>query len=236
MARYLRQLAEQAIGPAPALRSAMAAAFAPEPAVAGDEVDPILAPALATEGPRTTEAVVSEPRSLRTIAASPDSPSKSPDTKPAGAVIATTTAASGNPPPSAGDHEPAPATARGPAPPAAGRNRPSISSRRAPSVATTERPPHGEQAITSSTEPSSPTAGATLRPAPPPVREGQARPAAARARVEPAAAQAPDIHIHIGRIELTAATPAAAAKRTAAPGAKPMTLDAYLRQRGRKAP
>jgi hypothetical protein len=233
MARYLRQLAEQAIRPPNALRSAAAAAFAPEPPAPADEADPVATPALATE-PRTAEAWVLNPRSLPTVAVWPDSPSKSPDPRPA--ATAAITAASNPLAPVVDDHAPAAMTARAPAQPAVARSAAAISNRRAASVESGDRPAHGEQAARASSEPSSPPAGTTLTPAPRPARENQARLVATRARAEPAAAQPPDIHIHIGRIELTAAAPAAAAKRTAAPGARPMTLDAYLRQRGRKAP
>lgn len=233
MARYLRQLAEQAIRPANALRSAATAAFAPEPAAQADEADPVVTPTLATDA-RSAEAGVLNPGSLRTVAVSPGSPSKSPDAGPAAA--AAITAASKHPAPVVDDHAPAAMTARAPAQPAAARGAAAISNRRAAPVESGDRPAQGEQAARASAEPSSPPAGTTLTPAPRPARENQARPAATRARAEPAAAQPPDIHIHIGRIELTAAAPAAAAKLTAAPGARPMTLDAYLRQRGRKAP
>jgi len=48
---------------------------------------------------------------------------------------------------------------------------------------------------------------------------------------------APDVHIHIGRVELTAVTAPAAARRMSAPQArKPMSLDEYLQQRRRKTP
>jgi hypothetical protein len=60
------------------------------------------------------------------------------------------------------------------------------------------------------------------------------RPAADRseARLEAAAAPAPDVHIHIGRVELTAATAAAPPRRESAANAKkPMSLEEYLRRR-----
>jgi len=60
------------------------------------------------------------------------------------------------------------------------------------------------------------------------------RPAADRihGRPEPAASPAPDVHIHIGRVELTAVTPAAPPRRESAANAKkPMSLEEYLRRR-----
>lgn len=45
-------------------------------------------------------------------------------------------------------------------------------------------------------------------------------------------AAAPDVHVHIGRVELTALTPPAAPRReSAATTKKPMSLDEYLRRR-----
>jgi hypothetical protein len=47
----------------------------------------------------------------------------------------------------------------------------------------------------------------------------------------------PDVHIHIGRVELTAVTAPAPARRATVPQAKqPMSLDEYLQQRKRKTP
>lgn len=50
------------------------------------------------------------------------------------------------------------------------------------------------------------------------------------------AAPPADVHIHIGRVELTAITPASTPARSepAAAAKKPMSLDEYLRQRGRR--
>jgi hypothetical protein len=53
-------------------------------------------------------------------------------------------------------------------------------------------------------------------------------------RATEAAAHAPDVHIHIGRIELTALAPPSPPRRDAATSAKkPMSLDEYLRKRNR---
>ncbi|TNJ35429.1 hypothetical protein [Arenimonas terrae] len=53
---------------------------------------------------------------------------------------------------------------------------------------------------------------------------------------EPHAGAAPEVHIHIGRIELTAAAPAAAERRPAPVGHKPLSLETYLRHRRRTPP
>jgi hypothetical protein len=59
------------------------------------------------------------------------------------------------------------------------------------------------------------------------------RPAPQPSRLEAAAPA--DVHIHIGRVELTAVAPAAPAGRGAAATVrKPMSLEEYLRQRGRR--
>jgi hypothetical protein len=47
----------------------------------------------------------------------------------------------------------------------------------------------------------------------------------------PAASAAPDVHIHIGRVELTAIAPAAPRRESAANAKKPMSLEEYLRRR-----
>jgi hypothetical protein len=65
--------------------------------------------------------------------------------------------------------------------------------------------------------------------------ETPARTSAFVARGE-AAQSGPEVHIHIGRIELTAATPAPVVRREAGAGRKPLSLDAYLKQRGSKSP
>ena len=234
MARYLRQLAEQALKPANALRSAAAVAFSPEPAVAGDEADTMLPSGLAMDVPLTAAAGVATPRPAQTIATSPDSGPLSSDAAPARAPMAGAPA-SGHRPSSA--DVPAPASTTAPvALPAARRNTPPLAGRRAASDEALERPAHDDPAATPSPHRLMPAAAPTLTPVARPAGEPQALSASPRGRVEPAAERAPDIHIHIGRIELSAATPAAAPKRKAATAAGPMTLDAYLRQRGRKAP
>lgn len=44
----------------------------------------------------------------------------------------------------------------------------------------------------------------------------------------------PDVHIHIGRVELVATVPARKAQPAAADDKKPMSLDEYFRRRGRR--
>ncbi len=57
------------------------------------------------------------------------------------------------------------------------------------------------------------------------------------ARANRHATQPPDVHIHIGRVELTAVMPPAAPRReTAGNAKKPLSLDEYLRLRDGKAP
>jgi len=59
------------------------------------------------------------------------------------------------------------------------------------------------------------------------------RPAPQPSRLEAAAPA--DVHIHIGRVELTAIAPAAPARRgSVATVRKPMSLEEYLHQRGRR--
>lgn len=47
---------------------------------------------------------------------------------------------------------------------------------------------------------------------------------------------APEVHIHIGRIELTAVAPPKPPRRESAAARKPMSLDEYLQHRNRKTP
>lgn len=79
--------------------------------------------------------------------------------------------------------------------------------------------------------------------APAPVRPVATRVSAARQNPatpsgigQDAGRPAPEVHIHIGRIELTAPTPAPAARRESGAGRKPLSLDAYLQQRRGKSP
>ncbi len=74
-----------------------------------------------------------------------------------------------------------------------------------------------------------------LRPAPPAIRPQRPPSQSEFAPSQRRTAPAPEVHIHIGRIELTAVPPPAAPRRESASGKKPMSLDEYL-QRRRKAP
>ncbi len=98
--------------------------------------------------------------------------------------------------------------------------------------------------------------GDKTTPSPPPPYPSATQPAASPLRPIPVAAirpppaqtrqdlrashtdnsAAPEVHIHIGRIELTAMTAPTVRKRESAGGKKPMSLDEYLQQRGRKMP
>jgi hypothetical protein len=73
----------------------------------------------------------------------------------------------------------------------------------------------------------------SARPVPRATRLGRRGPE--RVAAEPAAdapLPPPDVHIHIGRVELTAIAPPQPARREAANTRKPMSLDEYLRRRG----
>lgn len=60
-------------------------------------------------------------------------------------------------------------------------------------------------------------------------------PAAASAQRTPPAAESPtEVHVHIGRIEVTAVQPSAAPKPAARGGPQPMSLDEYLARRERR--
>jgi hypothetical protein len=66
-------------------------------------------------------------------------------------------------------------------------------------------------------------------------RSARSRPAGDPAQPRAAAPPAPDVHIHIGRVELTAVTAAAPPRRESAVNVnKPMSLEEYLRRRSRR--
>lgn len=60
-------------------------------------------------------------------------------------------------------------------------------------------------------------------------------PARSRESTAPSGEQAPDIHVHIGRIELTAVTAPAAPRQPSQPASKAMPLNEYLQRRNRSA-
>lgn len=65
------------------------------------------------------------------------------------------------------------------------------------------------------------------------VRLGRRNPAERQADPIPGTAPPPpDVHIHIGRVELTAVAPPPPVRRESASTKKPMSLDEYLRRRG----
>jgi hypothetical protein len=66
---------------------------------------------------------------------------------------------------------------------------------------------------------------AAIRPAPSPLRE--------RSRPPVEAARLPDVHIHIGRIELAAVAPQPPPRRERT-AAKPTSLDEYMQRSTRK--
>ncbi|THI91945.1 MAG: hypothetical protein CAF41_000495 [Nitrospira sp. CG24A] len=97
-----------------------------------------------------------------------------------------------------------------------------------PTPSSSLRPSISRQDHTSS--PLRPISVLASRPAVPQARSE----ANAQARRE--AEAAPEVHIHIGRIELTAVTPPPASKRESAATKKPMSLEEYLQRQSRRAP
>jgi hypothetical protein len=100
-----------------------------------------------------------------------------------------------------------------------------------------DRPPHAGSEIAGGNTPSHvsarrglvPQAAVAPRMA---TRLARNRPAGGPSDRRPEAPPAPDVHIHIGRVELTAVTSAAPARRdSAANPKKPMSLEEYLRRR-----
>lgn len=71
-----------------------------------------------------------------------------------------------------------------------------------------------------------------LRPTPAPVAIRPQRSASqSELPTSQRATPAPEVHIHIGRIELTAVSPPTAPRRGSTPGKQPMSLDEYLQSR-----
>lgn len=233
MAGYLRQLAEQAMRPAPGLRSAATAAYPPEPVLPVDE--PVAAPMPGFVSTDPPEFAGTRPESSRRARRDEGATLAKPG--PGIPTTGETVRAAIHPRPSRAAPESAAFTTR-----AAGRcqtsptpERQTMGGRHPAPLAprTNARDPLHDR----SSARTAPVAGTRLSPASRPPHETLSGQAAARARTDTShRAPAPDIHIHIGRIELSAGNPPAPTRRTAAKGAGPMTLDAYLRQRGRKSP
>ena len=226
MAGYLRQLARRALNPGSPLHSMAALPYAEPPEWAQD-AEPVtadsvsMAPSLET--PRRVAAAASQearamplaPRAARAerIHAAIDRPAG------ADAVTEPTQAraldAERRPRPAASEDGKAPVLAQRRETPA-----PIISEAEHQAAETPRQAPRTEPARRSTAAPP-----ARERP---PVPSREQRPTAVEA--------APEVHIHIGRIELTAAAPAPAAPRRETATRKPMSLDDYLRSRGRSTP
>lgn len=237
MAGYLRQLAEQALRPGPTLRSSVVDTLLLEPAVTFDNIEPAQA---APSPPMTSQAAEQRPPYRRST--SPDGPVEHVSTEPGDTMDGPDGQRAAK---STVRREPASASVPSPAP---SRSRPK------------NAPAQRHRGRTIERNPALPSLDVILEPAAfedPSPRLGQPaeqarfrplRPARMRSAVgdlptktrqapSPATdrAPAPDVHVHIGRIELTAVA-APAAKRQPSSVSKPMTLDAYLRQRRQKSP
>ncbi len=231
MAGYLRQLAEQALGPTPALRSAAAAAYSPLPPL--EEVGLATLPGFVSTDVPADGARIFVPQRMaqRDEGVVPSRPGAASSSDPSARRVPTQALPTSTAPapvaPAAFPQQSAP---RKPAPGfsehlPSRRRASTLSSERAAAVDPPPKPNPGIPA---------PDAQKSLSPAPHRPQEVQPRQATQRNRTGGVAV--PDIHIHIGRIELTAGGAQTPAKRAAAKGTGPMTLDAYLRQRGRRSP
>lgn len=245
MAGFFRQLAEQALRPATSLRSAVAAPFAGGQswAAAADESSPEHAmPAIRADALTNR----TRPPSPPTAAVPSDGDAEVPRTRRRSASAS----------PSADDVEmpPAPeprdersavprhsnrtATAAAmadlPDEPTPSLRRDRTDSRTIPARQAVRQRDPGRILPTGDAHASMKTAGLVPsrgRPAGVPAPAGPNR-------TQAVTAAAPEVHIHIGRIELSAGTaaPAGAGGRASGAGRKPMSLDAYLQHRRRKSP
>lgn len=234
MAGYLRQLAEQTLQPMPRLHSAATLPYAQATQEWGAEEVESTADAKPRQGEsairnRRTElppgddfftmprSSVSSPQesATQTTTAQPDRASAK-----TGAMQQASSAEKIPPP--------ARRTAKAQEPPASSESHPLT------------KPTHSKN------EPAEPTSrhSSNLRPEPPRPAPAVTRTVRAQARnknvprVRSANSNshtAPEVHIHIGRIELTAATPAKTPQRETAATKAPMSLDQYLQQRRRNA-
>lgn len=226
MSGYLHRLAAQALGHGAAIRP-----LKPPRLDAGTVAEPDAAPTAADEmkfQPSSLSVAQDAPASggPETVMPTVDAAATRPVSEPAAAPA---------PPPPRAKADPPTAPTACPAPPE--------SHGRLLTVAETDRP-RVAPADTAAAPPSRPAAA---DPAPrPPVRGVITTPLAAprttavaprgrAARHTVERTPVPDVHIHIGRIELTALTPAPAPRAVAA-AAKRSTLDDYLRRTERKRP
>ena len=236
MAGYFRQLADRVLDPAPGLRplTIVPGAQAREP----DVEDVLTSIRRVADPPGIAARDVVDPAPGR---ASRDAPAVPPasatdsnvgqpgDTSRAGEDTHRTTM-----PPLLPDEAPTPPALHGFLPPS-----PTDTRKRAPLIARDDASARAERIATVS--PRSPSMKHAPSPwhAPP----DAFRPTSIRTnpqhdrRTQVADAQAaPEVHIHIGRIELTAIAPSRPARRESAASRKPMSLDEYLQHRNRKAP
>ena len=235
MAGYFRQLADRVLDPVPALHPLTIASEAqvrepyvedvptsirhgadPSGIAARHVVDP--APAWASRDAST----VSPASATESMLGQPS------DTSCAGEAMHRTTM------PQLPDESPTPPVLHGFLPPS-----PTNTHKRAPLIARDGLSARAEPIATVSPRPPSMKQAPSPWRAPPDVF----RPAPIRTnpqhgrRTQAADAQAaPEVHIHIGRIELTAIAPSKPARRESVADKKPMSLDEYLQHRNRKVP
>jgi len=248
MSRYLQRLAAQALGARPHIRPPPRPLFAYLPGHAEAAMDNASSPpepSDAPSGPAIAADDRSDPEQVRVEApprpAAAENPRKPPhaesESKPAGrgrgqmreAIRAATRSITAAPmrDPVAHPDEP-----NGVIPDAEGRHVAAARRRgqaeRAPRAAETRvdlGPAHVDAAR-------SRPHGDTAETAAPPRRSELPPPPPQRARLAATAQRPPDVHIHIGRVELTAVAPPPAARREPSAAAPSGSLDAYLLRRG----
>lgn len=225
MAGYFLRLAEAVLSPAPGLRPLAAATASPSPLVVEDEAMALpapdlangMAPASAGPKPAPDPRDASEPGSELRVAPVAE-PSHAVRSREEASRPTTTAPARSAPIPlSAKEADPSMRTAPSAIPLGHGDT---------PEPAPfTAAPPLKALARTPAADSQRPRQAATD---PRPVRARPARePRADRAPV----AAAPEVHIHIGRIELTAVAPPKQERKETASARKPLSLDEYLRHR-----
>lgn len=241
MAGFFRRLAEHARQPLPALRPARARLFAPQPARD-------MSPTELSDSPESSEDGGAELRSasieiaddtlhaarLQTVAVTVEAPEREHSVPPPNAEQAvesglqlTDRAAP------AGDSVQRVSVER----PAAPTRAPRLAANAQRGSASGSSPAHSEPARRASHGAETAmarTRGAPIAGKPAPGMRRLPESAAGKARIR--AEAIPDVHIHIGRVELTAVAPAERNRRTPAPDKKPMSLDEYLDRRRKGAP